>query len=187
MTIIFHPWIFKKTIIFSPLKIKPHTEKTGIVFFLIFGNLKEQNVHTLYLKMDPISSLFVEKIATFVEQSSKVLDVKIAMIGTGGLVGWMVWWELQNYCADPFLVNHCSNWQIEVQTFWECSSPSTFMVCWEYVSGSSQIRVPSKALGVVGSCGWVKRRSAKGQYWLCAVQINFGQFLHFFWWVKGEN
>ena len=38
--------------------------------------------------MDPISSLFVAKIATFVEQSSKVLDVKIAMIGTGGLVGW---------------------------------------------------------------------------------------------------
>ena len=66
-------------------------------------------MHTLYFKMVPIPSLFVVKIATFVEQSSKVLDVKIAMIGMGGLVGWMVWWELQNYCAHPFLVNHCSN------------------------------------------------------------------------------
>ena len=41
-------------------------------------------------EMVPISNVFVVKIATFVEQSSKVLDVKIAMIGTGGLVGWLV-------------------------------------------------------------------------------------------------
>ena len=38
-------------------------------------------------EMVPISSLFVVKIATFVEQSSKVLDVKIVMIGTSGLAG----------------------------------------------------------------------------------------------------
>ena len=83
------------------------------------------------------------KIATF-----EVLHVKIAMIG-GWLVGWLVgWWELQNCCAHPFLVNHCSNEHNQAS-----ANISRVFVGNMSPSPSSQIGVPSKALGAVGSCG----------------------------------
>ena len=56
--------------------------------------------------------MFVVKIGTFVEQSSKVLDVKIAMIGTGVLVSRLVGW----YGGNSEITAHILFLSITVQT-----------------------------------------------------------------------
>ena len=89
----------------------------------------------------------------------------------GGMVGTPKLLRTSFSCQSLF---KWTNWSANILRVF---LPFNFYGLLGILSGSSQIRVPSKALGVVGSCGWVKRRSAKGQYWLCAAQISLRRFL----------
>ena len=134
--------------------------QNGSNFQLVCG----ENCHLFW------SRVFNVKIATF-----EVLHVKIAMIG-GWLVGWLVGGGNSKIAAHILVLSITvqTDTTKQVQTFRECSPP--FNLLWFLgnmsPSPSSQIGVPSKALGAVGSCGWVKGRSEKEQHWLCARCSN---------------
>ena len=181
---------------FSLLKSKLRTKK--IICNRNFARVKCTN--TLYFKMDPISTLFVVKIATYFEAECSMWKLpplkcymwKLQWLGVGWLAGWLVGWLV---VGTPKLLRT----SFSCQSLFKRAQPSAnisrvfspFNLLW-FVgnmspSPSSQIGVPSKALGAVGSCGWVKGRSEKEQHWLCARCSNKSRTISsLFDWVKAN-
>ena len=127
------------------LSLKVTFAQKRLQFFIIIC-LREQNVRTLYTpKWIQFPACLWWKLPPTLKQSVQcenchLWSVTCENCNDWGLAGWLVgwWWELQNCCAHPFLVNHCSNGhnQASANISRVFSPLQPFMVSWKYVSVS---------------------------------------------------